>query len=137
MEGIQHSSRNSLIALAVLLLATASLGVAYYSVQIEASSETATPSAATVSGGTPLKAGWNTLKNGPRTIDERSEVISLNGSLLTIEEAKRRALIGEVSLVSSGKVWGENLDTVGPGEEFKINVLNAVLPLAFYPESVI
>jgi len=134
MEGMQQSSRNSLIALAVLLLVTAGVGIAYYRSQIEASTELAPSSSSVESSGIPLKAGWNTLKNGPMTIDAKSEVIGVSGSLLTVAEAQRRALIGELTSASSDKIWGKDLDTIGPGEEFKINVINSVMPLAFYPE---
>lgn len=131
---MNQSSRNSLIAISVLAGAIILVGSIIYksNFTIQASSET-TP--ATPNKSVPLKTGWNSLTNGPKTATLQSRIITINGSLISIEEAKTRGVIDSVASTKDGTILNEN-NKILPKEGFEIFVKDITLSPAFYPEEI-
>ena len=130
---INQSSRNSLIAISVLAGAVILVGSIVYksNFSIQASSQISSVS----SKSTPLKTGWNSLTNGPKTITFKSRVITINGSLISIEEAKLRGVIDSVANEKNGTILGDK-DKVLPKEGFAVFVKDTTLSPSFYPEEI-
>jgi len=66
------------------------------------------------------KQGWNYYTSGGKIINQESRIISINRSLISIAEAKKRGIIGEISVIKDGKIVLRDVEVVPVGEDFAI-----------------
>lgn len=112
----QKSSKFSFIALGVLLMSALFIfSVIKIQSRITASSLTSDLNSSAI----PFKQGDN-LITVTRSIDLSGRIIGLNGSLMTLEEAKRRGVITGV-VDEKGEELGPR-DLISPGSSFIIRV---------------
>lgn len=78
----------------------------------------------------PLKKGDNIYKVNGQIITSESRLISINGSLISLSKATERGIVDSLVVTNSGKILGEEIEAIYPGEE--INVI--VKDISFNPQ---
>ena len=130
----QRSSTNSLIALSFLFVAILTIGFALKTLPtIQA--DTLSSSSNQNSNFLALKAGENQFV-AIHNITLDSELIGINGSLITLNEAKRRGIVGSVYLFEGKKVLGENLSQIKTDQQFVILINDISVSPTIYLGSV-
>lgn len=117
------SSTNSLIALCFLFVAVLSVGVIL-------KDSSATISADTFDSSFQKNKNFLTLNEGENQfvaaseITMDSDIIGINGSLISLKEAKRRGIVESVYLFEGRKVLGEDLDRIESDQQFALSIVD-------------
>jgi len=69
-----------------------------------------------------LKKGWNYFTAGNQIINADSRIISINGSLISLDKARERGIVGEISLIKDDKIIARNVEMVTAGGSFAVYV---------------
>jgi hypothetical protein len=131
---MDKNAKYAVFALAVLALGVLGVAGAYLGLQIEASQVTPSQNASDP-GATPIKFGANQLKNGPRSIYPDNEVILTDDGLISIAKALSEGKVIEVR-TSDGKILGTDADRIAPNDQFTLNAGEVSGLFAFYPDQL-
>jgi len=129
---MDKSTRYSIVALVVLFVSSAMIGsYVYFANQNQVSASTEVPTEP-ISSSVPLKVGWNYFTNGPKSVTLDSMIIGINGSLISIDEAKSRGILSKIVRTDDKAVLGESVSRIKPNEDFAIlGVDISVAPAVF------
>lgn len=117
------SSTNSLIALCFLFVAVLSVGAIL-------KDSSATINADTFDSSFQKNKNFLTLNEGENQfvaaseITMDSDIIGINGSLISLKEAKRRGIVESVYLFEGRKVLGEDLDRIESDQQFALSIVD-------------
>lgn len=78
------------------------------------------------------KKGWNYYTAGTSYINEESRIISINRSLISIADAKKRGIMSEISVVKDGKIVSRDVSSVQGGQDFAVLFSNISLSPEIY-----
>jgi len=126
----RKSSANSLIALSFLFVAVFSVGLILKNMS--------TIEASTLSEYSDQNPNFLALKFGEnqfvaaQTIDQDTEIFGINGSLISIAEAKGRGIIESAYLFEGRKVLGIDMAQIEPNQQFTVLVSDISLAPTIY-----
>ena len=130
----KRSSTHSLIALGFLFAAVLIVGVSMKSIS--------TIQADTLSSSNDQNPNFLALAVGENqfvastNIDMESEIIGINGSLISLSEAKRRGIVESIYLFEGRKVLGSDLDKIETHQQFAILIGDISVSPTIYLGSV-
>jgi hypothetical protein len=67
-----------------------------------------------------VKKGWNYFNSGDYILSSDSRIISINGNLISLEDARRRNMISKMSLTKDGTIISGDIATVEAKSDFAL-----------------
>jgi hypothetical protein len=133
---MEKNSKYSLIALSFLIVSVIFVGVLVEKSTLSIQANSQVPSEVIPDLSTPLKEGANYFTNGPKSITLESRIIGISGSLISIADAKQRGIVDYAARENDGKILGEEISKINPGEKFIVGVKDISLSPAVYLEGI-
>jgi hypothetical protein len=133
---MEKNSKYALIALSVLIVGVIFVGVLVRNSTLSIQASSQVPSEVIPDLSIPLKEGANYFTNGPKSITLESRIIGISGSLISIADAKQRGIVDYAARENDGKILGEGISKINPGEKFIVGVKDISLSPAVYLEGI-